>query len=431
VVAQYWKVPFYVYWGPSTSFENIDWSSLFESPDIPIEWIGQNEWNCLRSDVTQTSTHLDKILSYLNGDYKYSFADVEPLFQRKKIRRITAECNREMSLFHSNILNKYIPRFQQRMIQAWTAFVPCHAVREIVYNEVSAWITAGAKHVLGIHVRKNEALSSRLGNRFTQPSDSEIEQMISQQVDRNGQHDRLYQVFVATDDPHTATTISTKFGTDPNVRMFQWKRYPQRVNTPVNGQQKAVADLYVLRFCDAVKGTQFSVFTQLAQHPIDRLTGLPAYQPDVEHAHGLLPEDWDPEPEPIHLIQERKKREQKKLQQIQKIATKLVKESMNTAVNAVAARFQAKHSPTDSQKTDADSANPTAEALPKSTKATTNDKAITEVGVHVTIIGRGHNEYLGRRGITLGLQNDSSIRVCVDADRGIIISVKQDDIVAC
>ena len=428
VIAQYWNVPFYVYWGPSISFEDISWSSLFELPNVSIEWLGKREWNHLRSDTTQTTIHLDKILSYLKNDYKYPFANIESLFQRRKIPKVTAECNREMSMFNSNVLHKYIPKFKQRMIKVWTEFVPCTAVREIVCNEVYEWKKVGAKHVLGIHIRKNEAVFSQLGNRYKKPNDSEIEEMISQQLAQNDNQERLHQVFVATDDPHTATTINTKFGSNINVRMFQWKRYPQRVNTVVHGQQKALADLYVLRCCDEVQGTQFSVFTQLAKYPICRHSGMHVYLPDPENVHGLSPEEWDKEPEPTHLIQERKKKAQEKRKQIQKIASKLVTDSMKTAIKTIVVRGKARRIPNDTKKkTNSSNANSTTKAVSKNK----TNKSITQVGVHVTIIGRSQNEFLGRRGVTLGLQKDSSILVCVDADRGTIISVKQDDIISC
>ena len=271
VLAGHFGVPLHVCWGPSPSFEDVAWSTLFDA-DAPlpfaVEWLDAAQWQALRA--TKGVLKLEAFVSYLLTDYKHPFTDLKPIFQTRRPQRLTAECNRELSSVYSGVLNGVVPGFTAKLREYWGAFVPALGVREVVAAEVGGWTAAGATDVLGVHVRRNDALQSRLGRRYTKPMDAEVVALIAAQLAKNaregggdntadvdgnaagdaaGDAPATHHAFVATDDPGAAAAVTAAYGEDPRVHLYPWRRYPQKHGAPVAGQAKAVGP-HTLRCCD-------------------------------------------------------------------------------------------------------------------------------------------------------------------------------------
>ena len=364
---------------------------------------------------------MDSYIPYLAENYKQPFTDITPLLQTRRPQKVTAECNRELSTIFSSQLSGAVRGFHATMKEYWGSFRPAPSVREIVGTQVRQWNQAGATDVLGIHVRRNDALQSRLRARYASPSDDQIVKWIHEHVGRNStasaednnETQPHYHVFVATDDPGVAKTIDTQFGDEPCVHMFPWKRYPQKHGESIHGQAKAVADLYTLRFCNRVVGSGFSVFTKMAQDtPCFERVDIDAFVGQLDDtAHGLSPQAWDTEPEPRHLVEERERKEKAKLALARKMATEIV----DTLVDTVVRRLEPPKPET-------------TPAPPPETPAVV--APLFQRGDHVALVGDTHPEWRGRRGICIDNDDQRRMNVVVDADNGIMVHVPETELVA-
>lgn len=461
VLAGHFGVPLHVCWGPSASFEDVAWPALFDadaSLPFAIEWLDAAQWQALRA--TKGVLKLETFVSYLLTDYKHPFTDLKPIFQTRRPQRLTAECNRELSSVYSGVLNGVVPGFTAKLREYWGAFVPAVGVREVVSAEVGGWAAAGATDVLGIHVRRNDALQSRLGRRYATPTDAEVVDRIAGQLAKNkgsvsaGEEEETrtpnggeggddtgedttatttppdapaaYHAFVATDDPGVAAAVTAAYGDDPRVHLYPWRRYPQKHGAPVAGQAKAVADLYTLRCCDRVVGTAFSVFTQMAQQtaPLDRATVATAYVPRLAPKHGLAAGAWDAEPEPPHVVAAREAKEQARAAEARKVAAAVVVEVVDTVVRRMAppaAPVPAEGDAASTERRTSEAASPQAPPPPPAT---------FPVGTHVALIGPTHPQWRGRRGVCLGATAAGAVRVVVDADQGVVVEVGEEELVA-
>lgn len=420
VLAQHWQCPYYVYWSNSPSFEDVSWETLFEQ-ELPftVEWIDEAKWTSIRT--TKDTIKLESFIPYLSENYRQPFTDIKPLFQTRRPQKITAECNRELSTVYSSQLSYIIRGFHASMKQYWGSFNPAQGIREIIGTQIRQWNLAGATDVLGIHVRRNDALQSRLSARYSSPSDEQILKWIKEQVARNSDSNPSaednkdtrphFHVFVATDDPHVAETIYTHFGEDPCVHMYPWKRYVQKHGESIHGQTKAVVDLYTLRFCNRIVGCDFSVFTKMAKDTASfERTSVDTFIGDLgDSAHGLSPQEWDTEPEPRHLIEERERKKQEKQVLVRKMATEIVNDLVDTVVN----RLQ-----------------PPKPVTPVPSINPTVITPLFQRGDHVALIGDAHPEWRGRRGICIDYDEQNRMKVVVDADSGILLDVPDNELIA-
>lgn len=371
--ATYFRVPLHVCWEGSVGFEEIEWTNLLDATPADIQWLTPARWNTLRSK-TLHMIPLERYISYLNNDYRYSFYRLDELFRTRKPYRITAVCNRDLQKLYGGVLTKYIPSFRTQYMDRMMAFRPCAAIRERVGDEVREWIriacsessespdttppttkTAGtatttAMNVLGVHLRRNDALQSNLSHRYTTPSEAECEAAIDAHLAKSSSH----LVFLSTDDAGVYERFHTRYATQPRVRSFPWKRYAQNIRAQKHGQRKAMVDLWTLRCCDRVVGSYFSVFYEVGQMRLkmsregigkewgtgETCTTTPTSSPPSSPSsstssaptltkaltkllHAI--HTFDDEPEPQHVI------EQRRLQQAQ------LKEAQTAAQEAKAA----------------------------------------------------------------------------------------------
>ena len=444
VLAGHFGVPLHVCWGPSPSFEDVAWSTLFDA-DAPlpfaVEWLDAAQWQALRA--TKGVLKLEAFVSYLLTDYKHPFTDLKPIFQTRRPQRLTAECNRDLSSVYSGVLNGVVPGFTAKLREYWGAFVPALGVREVVAAEVGGWTAAGATDVLGVHVRRNDALQSRLGRRYTKPMDAEVVALIAAQLAKNaregggdntadvdgnaagdaaGDAPATHHAFVATDDPGAAAAVTAAYGEDPRVHLYPWRRYPQKHGAPVAGQAKAVADLYTLRCCDRVVGTAFSVFTQMAQQtaPLDRGMVATAYVSRLGPTHGLAADAWDAEPEPPHVVAAREAQEQARAEAARKVAEAVVAEMVDTVVRRMAPTPTAERDAASTEQRTSAAASPPPPPPPP---------PAFPVGTHVALIGPTHPQWRGRRGVCLEATAAGAVRVVVDADQGVVVEVGATELV--
>lgn len=275
--ATYFRVPLHVCWEESVGFEKIEWNNLMDATPVDIQWLTPARWNTLRSK-TLHMIPLERYISYLNNDYRYSFYRLDELFRTRKPYRITAVCNRDLQKLYGGVLTKYIPSFRTQYMDRMMAFRPCAAIRERVGDEVREWIRITcsessessespetnpltAMNVLGVHLRRNDALQSNLSHRYTTPSEAECEAAIDAHLAKSSSH----LVFLSTDDAGVYERFHTRYATQPRVRSFPWKRYAQNIRAQKHGQRKAMVDLWTLRCCDRVVGSYFSVFCEVGQ----------------------------------------------------------------------------------------------------------------------------------------------------------------------
>ena len=307
VIAQHFGVPLYVYWNVSAGFEKIECNELFEKIPDNVRLLAPNSWNLLRGSTGRV-IKLDERISYLTRNYMFSDYRLEELFHTRKPFRLTAECNRDLQKLYGSILHQFIPQFNAKYLQKLVTFEPIAVVKKLVACEVRSWGDTDT-NVLGVHLRRNDALQSRVSNKYLSVSDNEAMAIVDTHLDENSAVSNT--VFLAIDDPYTFDTFAEKYKEEPRVRWYNWKRFNYKLHTQKGGQLKALADLTTLRCCTKVVGPSFSVFNEVARLSIARSVVLHSYclqtsdsnNTDTHHQLIMMidteePPEPEPEPEP-------------------------------------------------------------------------------------------------------------------------------------
>jgi hypothetical protein len=260
-------------------------------------FIDKNSWDILRNKEKRT-LKLDEKISYLSKNYIFSNYPLEQLFLTRKPFRMTAVCNRDLQKTHYSVLQRFIPSFTTQYRENARSFQPQPDIRKLVACGVKAWGGADV-NVLGVHIRRNDALLSRIGNKFTKPTNTEMLGAIHKHL----QSEPTHHVFVSTDDPAFLQTITEEFASEDCVHWYTWNHYNHALTNEKRGQKKALVDLMTLRFCNNIIGTTISVFHEMASLKLARAIALHSYYPNVSRTLSqcdlkMLVADFDDEVEP-------------------------------------------------------------------------------------------------------------------------------------
>lgn len=309
-IAKHFDVPLHVFWDTSVGFEKIKCSDLFETLPANVLLIDRHSWIVIRAHQGRV-VKLDERISYLTQNYKYADYKLEELFTTRKLFHLTAECNRDLQKLYGNVLRRFIPDFTTTYLHHLSSFKPVADVRKLVAHEVNCWGDT-TTNVLGVHIRRNDALYSRVGNKYAIPTNQQLNVAIDAhlaQTSTNASIPSTHLVFLSVDDPNAFQFFQSAYADEPRVRWYPWKRYAYQLSAEKTGQRKALVDLMTLRCCNRVIGTAFSVFNEVAQVSLARSVVLHTYcarlhlESSCDIVHTLV-QEIDDEPDPIVSIVE-------------------------------------------------------------------------------------------------------------------------------
>ena len=279
-IAKHFDVPLHVFWDTSVGFEKIECGDLFETLPANVQLIDHHSWSVIRAHRGRV-VRLDERISYLTQNYKYADYKLDELFTTRKPFHLTAECNRDLQKLYGNVLRRFIPDFNTTYLHHLSCFKPVADVRELVAHEVNCWGNT-TTDVLGVHIRRNDALYSRVGNKYANPTDQQLKVAIDNhlaQTPASASTTPTHIVFLSVDDPSAFQFFQHDYADEPRVRWYPWNRYTYKLSAEKTGQRKALVDLMTLRCCNRVIGTTFSVFNEIAQVPLARSVVLDTYCP--------------------------------------------------------------------------------------------------------------------------------------------------------
>jgi hypothetical protein len=279
-IADHFGVSLYVCWNTSDGFERIRCDELFEAVPSNVKLMDVTSWNLLRNSKGRT-VKLDERISYLTQNYLFCDYKLEELFLTHRPFRLTAECNRDLQKLYGRTLHRFIPTFNEQYLRHLSSFQPVQSVKKLVAHEVACWGSANT-NVLGVHVRRNDALQSRVSKKFASPTNKELMQVIDNHIEHTkADSDFQNLVFFATDDPDTFDVFAETYANEPRVRWYNWNRYKYNIREQKGGQLKALVDLVTMQCCNRVTGTTFSVFTEMARVHRVRSVVLHTYCPSL------------------------------------------------------------------------------------------------------------------------------------------------------
>lgn len=278
VLAGFFRVPLHVCWVPGAGFEAIAIDALFAAVPPHTLWMDAAQWATLRK-LNDRTVHLDKHISYLLRDFKYTDIRLDLFFRSRRGYRLTAECRRDLFPMYGATLLRYIPAYRAAFAAALSAFVPHGAVMTRVAEEVTLWRKRGYAEVLGVHIRRNDAVQLPWGRRYTATTEDEmcarVDVFLGVRVNGQGEEETFTAraaeqllparaVFIATDDPDVYSRLTARYGHLAQVRVHPWKRFRQQRAHSKQGQRKALVDLWTLGCCDAVVPTPVSACSEVA-----------------------------------------------------------------------------------------------------------------------------------------------------------------------
>jgi len=250
IIADYLKLPFYVYWTKSSGFDETQLTDLISVSDL--EFINEDVWN----EHRPVSFHIDKRISgtsefKLDSTKEKKSESMANLLMNKTFTKITAEVSNLPNWSFNDALVNKIPNHKK----LYKKMVRSLSVSNKVKTESQQTLKLFDNDVIGVHLRFGDAMDSE-NPKHKLHTKNNLEKIIDTCKNHVG------KVFVSTDDQEVLELFKNKL---PNKLLFREKQFVQsKLNAQKNGQFDAMVDLYLLSQTNYMLPTSPSSFGKFA-----------------------------------------------------------------------------------------------------------------------------------------------------------------------
>lgn len=250
IIADYLKLPFYVYWTKSSGFDETQLTDLISVSDL--EFINEDVWN----EHRPVSFQIDKRISgtsefKLDSTKEKKSESMANLLMNKTFTKITAEVSNLPNWSFNDALVNKIPNHKK----LYKKMVRSLSVSNKVKTESQQTLKLFDNDVIGVHLRFGDAMDSE-NPKHKLHTKNNLEKIIDTCKNHVG------KVFVSTDDQEVLELFKNKL---PNKLLFREKQFVQsKLNAQKNGQFDAMVDLYLLSQTNYMLPTSPSSFGKFA-----------------------------------------------------------------------------------------------------------------------------------------------------------------------
>ena len=250
IIADYLKLPFYVYWTKSIGFDETQLTDLISVSDL--EFINEDVWN----EHRPVSFQIDKRISgtsefKLDSTKEKKSESMANLLMNKTFTKITAEVSNLPNWSFNDALVNKIPNHKK----LYKKMVRSLSVSNKVKTESQQTLKLFDNDVIGVHLRFGDAMDSE-NPKHKLHTKNNLEKIIDTCKNHVG------KVFVSTDDQEVLELFKNKL---PNKLLFREKQFVQsKLNAQKNGQFDAMVDLYLLSQTNYMLPTSPSSFGKFA-----------------------------------------------------------------------------------------------------------------------------------------------------------------------
>lgn len=250
IIADYLKLPFYVYWTKSIGFDETQLTDLISVSDL--EFINEDVWN----EHRPVSFQIDKRISgtsefKLDSTKEKKSESMANLLMNKTFTKITAEVSNLPNWSFNDALVSKIPNHKK----LYKKLVRSLSVSDKVKTESQQTLKLFDGDVLGVHLRFGDAMDFRNPKHKLHTKDN-LKKIIDTCENHSG------KVFVSTDDQEVLNMFKNKLS---DKLLFRKKQFVEsKLNAQKNGQFDAMVDLYLLSQTDYMLPTSPSSFGKFA-----------------------------------------------------------------------------------------------------------------------------------------------------------------------
>ena len=250
IIADYLKLPFYVYWTESDGFDETQLTNLISVSDF--KFVDESEW-CEHRPV---SFQIDKRITgtsefKLDSSRQTKSELMATRMMNGTFTKITAEVSNLPNWSFNDALVNKIPNHKK----LYKKLVRSLSVSDKVKTESQQTLKLFDGDVLGVHLRFGDAMDFRNPKHKLHTKDN-LKKIIDTCENHSG------KVFVSTDDQEVLNMFKNKL---PNKLLFRKKQFVEsKLNAQKNGQFDAMVDLYLLSQTNYMLPTSPSSFGKFA-----------------------------------------------------------------------------------------------------------------------------------------------------------------------
>lgn len=250
IIADYLKLPFYVYWTESNGFDDSQLADLILVSDF--EFVDESEWFEHRPVSFQIDKRIVGTSEYkLSSSNQTKSESMATKLMSGTFTKITAEVSNLPNWSFNNALVNKIPNHKK----LYKKLVRSLSVSDKVKTESQRTMKLFDGDVLGVHLRFGDAMDFR-NPKHKLHTKNNLEKIID--VCKN----HIGKVFVSTDDQEVLEMFKNKL---PNKLLFREKQFVEsKLNEKKQGQFDAMVDLYLLSQTDYMLPTSPSSFGKFA-----------------------------------------------------------------------------------------------------------------------------------------------------------------------
>lgn len=252
-LARHLGLGFAVHWGPSDCFSDEPWDALFGNR---FPQLSEKEYRAeLESGAPRVSDWL------LRGPERP--AEIAPGFDSAEVLGAVRSRGLIYDFGYQHIDSQLREAGVKRLGR-------CRRIRRRLCREMVPALSIARRvdafaserfrghEVIGVHVRRGDALQSRYAEHYKRSSDEVFEAAMARQVARRAD----VRFFLATDCEETQAAFQTRFG--DRLITFHKEFSPSEVLGPKEGQADAVAEMWLLSRTTSILGTEASTFGRMA-----------------------------------------------------------------------------------------------------------------------------------------------------------------------
>lgn len=250
IIADYLKLPFYVYWTNSNGFDDTQLTDLISVKDL--EFINEDVWNENRPVSFQIDKRITGTSEFkLDSSRQMKSELMSTLLMNGTFTKITAEVSNLPNWSFNDALVSKIPNHKK----LYKELVRSLSVSDKVKTESQQTLKLFDNDVLGVHLRFGDAMDFR-NPKHKMHTKNNLEKIIDTCKNHSG------KVFVSTDDQEVLEMFKNKL---PNKLIFREKQFVEsKLNAKKQGQFDAMVDLYLLSQTDYMLPTSPSSFGKFA-----------------------------------------------------------------------------------------------------------------------------------------------------------------------
>ena len=248
LIADYLKLPFYVYWENSSGFDDTDILDLISNPTF--NFVDKKTWEFSRLESFKIDRKISNTSEFI-VDEKINKNTQTSILLNNSFSKITGEVSNLPNWSFGSALQIKIPNHKQ----LYKSYLRTLEVSNKIKKSAETTLNKFTENTIGIHIRCGDAMDERNNKHNLYQTHTDNTELIEYIKTYNG------NVFLSTDDENVLSHFKSKF--KDKIIFYPKKFQISNYGETKHGQYDAMVDLYLLsrtQFMIPMSPSSFSKF---------------------------------------------------------------------------------------------------------------------------------------------------------------------------